>query len=94
MVKCHNPGIQSLAQRYNRLCAKMEELIKTCPTPVNAVAPKLIPTKELFSLDINDSIWDATILESTRPCSNHGTRPWRGLQTVAPVALISNNLKK
>ncbi|KIK52625.1 hypothetical protein GYMLUDRAFT_251112 [Collybiopsis luxurians FD-317 M1] len=36
----------------------MEELIKTCPTPAIAVAPKPIPTKEIFSLDIDDSIWD------------------------------------
>ncbi|KIK50879.1 hypothetical protein GYMLUDRAFT_182124, partial [Collybiopsis luxurians FD-317 M1] len=57
-VKCCNLGIQSLAQKYNRLCAKIEELIKTHPTPANAVAPKPIPTKELFSLDINNLIWD------------------------------------
>ncbi|KAJ3990611.1 hypothetical protein F5050DRAFT_1582623 [Lentinula boryana] len=26
--------------------------------PANAIAPRPIPTKELFSLDVDDSIWD------------------------------------
>lgn len=53
-----DPGIQSLAKKYNDLCAKMESLIQSGRAPVNAVAPRAIVTKELFSLDVDDSIWD------------------------------------
>ncbi|KAE9395276.1 hypothetical protein BT96DRAFT_942542 [Gymnopus androsaceus JB14] len=57
ITRC-DPGIQSLAKKYNDLYAKMESLIQSGCAPVNAVAPRAIVTKELFSLDIDDSIWD------------------------------------
>ncbi|KAE9387085.1 hypothetical protein BT96DRAFT_1005472 [Gymnopus androsaceus JB14] len=53
-----DPGIQSLAKKYNELCSKMTGLIQSRRAPANAVAPKPIVIKELFSLDVDDSIWD------------------------------------
>lgn len=36
----------------------MDALIKQKRAPVNAVAPRSIVVTELFSLDVDDSIWD------------------------------------
>lgn len=36
----------------------MDSLIQTHRAPANAVAPRSIVLKELFSLDVDDSIWD------------------------------------
>lgn len=36
----------------------MEYLIQTHRAPANALAPRSIVMKELFSLDVDDSIWD------------------------------------
>ncbi|KAJ3968127.1 hypothetical protein EV361DRAFT_806133 [Lentinula raphanica] len=55
-VKCRDPGIEVLARRYNTLCKSMSEMIRLRRAPVNAVAPQPIPTKELFSLDIDDQL--------------------------------------
>ncbi|KAJ3779908.1 hypothetical protein GGU10DRAFT_381540 [Lentinula aff. detonsa] len=57
-VKRCNHGIQSLAQQYNKLCEQMVNRISLGRAPANAIAPRPIPTKELFSLDVDDSIWD------------------------------------
>ncbi|KAJ3818040.1 hypothetical protein F5880DRAFT_1492029 [Lentinula raphanica] len=57
-VKRRDPGIESLARKYNNLCKSMSEMIRLKRAPTNAVAPLPIPAKELFSLDIDDSIWD------------------------------------
>ncbi|KAJ3733669.1 hypothetical protein DFJ43DRAFT_994490 [Lentinula guzmanii] len=57
-VKRRNHGIQSLAQQYNKLCEQMVNRISLGRAPANAIAPRPIPTKELFSLDVDDSIWD------------------------------------
>ncbi|KAE9387004.1 hypothetical protein BT96DRAFT_747114, partial [Gymnopus androsaceus JB14] len=53
-----DPSIQSLAKKYNILCAKMADLILSNCAPGNAVAPRKIVMKELFSLDVDNSIWD------------------------------------
>ncbi|KAJ3714856.1 hypothetical protein C8R42DRAFT_590975 [Lentinula raphanica] len=57
-VKRRDPGIETLARRYNHLCKNMSEMIRLKRAPANAVAPHPIQPKELFSLDIDDSIWD------------------------------------
>ncbi|KAJ3713041.1 hypothetical protein C8R42DRAFT_593768 [Lentinula raphanica] len=57
-VKRRDPGIEALARRYNNICKSMSEMIRLKRAPANAVAPQPIPTKELFSLDVDDSIWD------------------------------------
>ncbi|KAJ3720690.1 hypothetical protein C8R42DRAFT_696843 [Lentinula raphanica] len=57
-IKRRDPGIESLARTYNNLCTKLSNLIEDGTAPPNALAPRTIPTKELFSLDVDDSIWD------------------------------------
>ncbi|KAJ3720315.1 hypothetical protein C8R42DRAFT_582613, partial [Lentinula raphanica] len=62
-VKQRDGGIQSLARNYNKLCERMSERIAKKNAPANAIAPRPIPMKELFSLDIDDAIWDDCGLE-------------------------------
>ncbi|KAJ3715448.1 hypothetical protein C8R42DRAFT_549560, partial [Lentinula raphanica] len=62
-VKQRDGGIQSLARNYNKLCEKMAEQIAKKRAPAHAIASRPIPMKELFSLDVDDAIWDDCGLE-------------------------------
>ncbi|KAJ3713997.1 hypothetical protein DFJ43DRAFT_1134907 [Lentinula guzmanii] len=57
-VKWRDPGIESLAKKYNKLCKSMSERVTSGRAPPNAKVPKEIEMKELFTLDVDDSIWD------------------------------------
>ncbi|KAL0059175.1 hypothetical protein AAF712_014098 [Marasmius tenuissimus] len=56
-VKRKDPGIQQIARRYNKLCTEIQGYINRGQASDNAVAPKEIPLEGLFSLDIDDDIW-------------------------------------
>ncbi|KAJ8095882.1 hypothetical protein PM082_022781 [Marasmius tenuissimus] len=56
-VKKKDPGIQQIARRYNKLCTEMQGYIAKGQAPHNAVAPKEIVLEGLFSLNIDDDIW-------------------------------------
>lgn len=56
-VKRRNPTLQSLANKYNKLCVDMEHLIAQQKAPANAVAPPKIEMEGLFVLDVDDDIW-------------------------------------
>ncbi|EAU84174.2 hypothetical protein CC1G_12745 [Coprinopsis cinerea okayama7 len=64
-VSRHEPSVVKLVKRYNDVVASMEDLIHQRRAPRNAVAPKSIPKERLFSLDIDDPIWDMRGLEDT-----------------------------
>ncbi|KAL0567595.1 hypothetical protein V5O48_014395 [Marasmius crinis-equi] len=70
-LKRREPGIQSLARDYNSLVVKMEDLIRRNRAPANAVLPERIPIDRLFTLDVDDSIWQDVGLtdkyDNTRP---------------------------
>ncbi|KAJ3719284.1 hypothetical protein C8R42DRAFT_643548 [Lentinula raphanica] len=53
-VKQRDGGIQSLARNYNKLCERMSDQIARKKAPAHA---------ELFSLDVDDAIWDDCGLE-------------------------------
>ncbi|KAJ3710772.1 hypothetical protein DFJ43DRAFT_1228589 [Lentinula guzmanii] len=57
-VKQRDPGIESLVKKYNKLCKSMSERVTSGRAPPNAKVPKEIEMKELFTLDVDDSIWD------------------------------------
>ncbi|KAK7025348.1 hypothetical protein VNI00_016059 [Paramarasmius palmivorus] len=57
-VSKRDPSIQRLAKQYNDLVATMASLIRNNRAPRNAVAPASIDLKSLFSLDVDDAIWD------------------------------------
>ncbi len=56
-VKRREPTIDKLARQYNKLCDSMESLIKAKKAPRGSRAPAKIDTKGLYSLDIDDDIW-------------------------------------
>ncbi|KAK1228765.1 hypothetical protein PQX77_003642, partial [Marasmius sp. AFHP31] len=56
-VKRKDPAIAQIAQRYNKLCSEIQGYIDKGQAPGQAVAPKAIPTKGLFALDVDDDIW-------------------------------------
>jgi len=56
-IKRKEPGIQTLARRYNTLCSDLVEMIKSKKGPRGAVAPLPIEMDRLFKLDVGDDIW-------------------------------------
>ncbi len=56
-MKRKEPGIQTLARKYNTLCNDLVDLIKAKKAPRGAVAPLPIEMDRLFKLDIDDNIW-------------------------------------
>ncbi|KAJ3978980.1 hypothetical protein F5890DRAFT_1421989 [Lentinula detonsa] len=59
-VKRRDGGIEVLVRKYNQLCKSMSDMIASQRAPANAQAPKPLVTKELFTLDIDDAVWDDT----------------------------------
>jgi hypothetical protein len=56
-LKRQEPGIQTLARNYNKLCAQMLEMIEKGKAPRGARAPLAIEQDGLFKLDVDDDIW-------------------------------------
>ena len=54
----HEPNVVNTAQQFNKIVGEMEELIHKHQAPHHAVAPKRIECDLLFSLDIDDPIWN------------------------------------
>ncbi|KDR80500.1 hypothetical protein GALMADRAFT_62166 [Galerina marginata CBS 339.88] len=55
--KKKEPGIQTLARNYNKLCSELIKLISSNRAPRGAVAPLQIQLDGLFKLDVDDDIW-------------------------------------
>ncbi|TFK32811.1 hypothetical protein BDQ12DRAFT_616411, partial [Crucibulum laeve] len=51
------PNISHLAIQYNDLCKSMEPEMKNRRAPHGAITPNKINRDTLFSLDIDDDIW-------------------------------------
>lgn len=56
-VQRRDPGIQKLARDYNKLCKLMFELKQQRKAPRGALCPEPIELSGLFSLDVDDKIW-------------------------------------
>ncbi|THU94779.1 hypothetical protein K435DRAFT_819914 [Dendrothele bispora CBS 962.96] len=56
-VRRRDPGIQQLAQKYNKLVKDMKDLIVLKKAPRNAIAPAPINVSELFKLNVDDELW-------------------------------------
>jgi hypothetical protein len=57
-VARHEPTIINTAQRFNKIVDEMEALIRKRRAPRHAVIPKHLDRDALFSLDIDDPIWN------------------------------------
>ncbi|KDR79080.1 hypothetical protein GALMADRAFT_136978 [Galerina marginata CBS 339.88] len=56
-IRRKEPGIQSLARSYNKLCTELVKMIETKKAPRGALAPLPIELEGLFRLDVDDNIW-------------------------------------
>ena len=56
-LKRREPGIQTLARKYNAYCVELEALINAGRAPRGAMAPLSIEMDGLFKLDVDDDIW-------------------------------------
>jgi hypothetical protein len=56
-VKRKEPGIQTLARKYNTLCKELADMIQSKKAPLGAIAPLPIGMDSLFNLDVDDNIW-------------------------------------
>ena len=55
--------INDTARSYNARCKEMRELILRRKAPPNAVAPEPLDVKTLYSLDVEDALWQDVGLE-------------------------------
>ncbi|EIN03324.1 hypothetical protein PUNSTDRAFT_139659 [Punctularia strigosozonata HHB-11173 SS5] len=56
-VHRREPGIQTLARRYNLLCGEMADLVKKREAPPRTEPPRPINMENLWGLDVDDDIW-------------------------------------
>ena len=56
-IRYHDPTIQVLARKYNKLIGKIHCLIDEWRDLWKALCPIPINTDNLFSLDVDDDIW-------------------------------------
>ncbi|KAK7006739.1 hypothetical protein R3P38DRAFT_3214096 [Favolaschia claudopus] len=56
-IKRREPTISRLVKSYNDTCKKIANLINSKKAPVGVVAPREIPAKGIYELDIDDDIW-------------------------------------
>lgn len=56
-VQRREPGIHDLVLKYNALCRKMKTLIGKRRAPRNACAPTPISAAGIWTLDVDDEIW-------------------------------------
>jgi hypothetical protein len=92
-VNRHQPGISKNVGRYNDLVTEMESLISAGKAPAGAICPKLLDKSTLYSLSVDDSIWDDVGLEDVE-----GSIPsWLGDENVRnalPIHLELNRCKE
>lgn len=56
-MKRKEPGINSLAQKYNKSCNVLQTMVAEKKAPRGARAPVMIELEGLYKLDVDDDIW-------------------------------------
>jgi hypothetical protein len=56
-IKRREPGIAKLAKMYNDICNQMQSRVREGKVARNVALPLQIDLKKLFSLDVEDDIW-------------------------------------
>ncbi|KAJ7688715.1 hypothetical protein B0H17DRAFT_1202793 [Mycena rosella] len=56
-VKRREPTISKVNADYNKLCGELAKLIQEGKAPRGAIAPRPIPAKGIWQLDVDDGIW-------------------------------------
>ena len=57
-VSRHEPTVVKIAQRFNKLVDDLEDLIRKRRAPRHAITPKHLERDSLFSLGVDDPIWN------------------------------------
>ncbi|KAJ3509968.1 hypothetical protein NMY22_g16119 [Coprinellus aureogranulatus] len=52
------PSILALVKRYNNFCTDIEKMVQSGTAPAGTIPPKRLDRDNLFSLDVDDPIWD------------------------------------
>jgi len=81
-VKRKEPGIQTLARKYNTLCNDLGDMIKAKKAPLGAIAPLPIEMNGLFKLDVDDGIWQDVGLTDDNDGENTEIPLWLGNENV------------
>ncbi|EIN12222.1 hypothetical protein PUNSTDRAFT_60270, partial [Punctularia strigosozonata HHB-11173 SS5] len=74
-VQRREPAIQSHARLYNAKCREMGELVRKGQAPPGAVVPDEIDLTKLWTLDVDDNIWQDTGLLDDETASTDGVPP-------------------
>lgn len=89
-IKRREPGITRLAKDYNDACAQMQQLIQRHNAPRGAVAPCPIDRTKLFTLDVDDNIWqDAGLIDD----ENDNDESTDSTESVIPRWLADENVR-
>ncbi|TFK58907.1 hypothetical protein BDN72DRAFT_906316 [Pluteus cervinus] len=56
-VRRHDPTVKQIARAYNKTCEDIKRLVKKKKRDQRPTCPSKVPMDGLFSLDINDDIW-------------------------------------
>ncbi|TEB19812.1 hypothetical protein FA13DRAFT_1646138, partial [Coprinellus micaceus] len=92
-VSRHEPTIVKIAQRFNKLVDDLTDLIRKRRAPRHAIAPKQVDRSTLFSLGIDDPIWNDRGLEE----SDLDVPRWLGedeVQTSIAAMLVLNRCEE
>lgn len=80
-IKRKEPGIQTLARKYNKLCEDLKKMILLKKAPLGAIAPLSIESDGLFKLDVDDDIWQDIGLTDEQD-NNRDIPRWLGDENV------------
>lgn len=62
-INRREPGIAALVTKYNTLCDKIAHCITKGAAPEGSIPPVKIPKERVWSLDVDDEIWQDVGLE-------------------------------
>ncbi|RXW12569.1 hypothetical protein EST38_g13285 [Candolleomyces aberdarensis] len=57
-VHRHEPSVLNLVQKYNKFCDELDGFIRSRRAPRHAVSPQKLDRASIFSLDVDDPIWN------------------------------------
>ncbi|KAF8130556.1 hypothetical protein EV363DRAFT_1399064 [Boletus edulis] len=75
-ISRREPAIMSLVVKYNSLCDKLEHHITHGRAPQGVISPLKISKERLWSLDVDDGIWQDVGLEDAK--ETHAIPNWLG----------------
>jgi hypothetical protein len=80
MINRCEPTISRLVSEYNKCCTHMDELIKRKKVPrgIDPIPPEKIDPKKLFSLEVDNTLWQDVGLED----KSDGVQGWLGDENI------------